>query len=71
MNRTATAASSEGSESADENRSSPDGRADGGSGLGLAIVQHVVDAHGWSVAATAGSDGGARFEVRDVPLTQL
>jgi signal transduction histidine kinase/CheY-like chemotaxis protein len=36
---------------------------DDGSGLGLAIVAKVVDAHGWSVDVTSGSDGGARFEV--------
>ena len=36
---------------------------DDGSGLGLAIVAKVVDAHGWSVDVTSGSDGGARFEI--------
>ncbi|MFB6352684.1 MAG: PAS domain S-box protein [Halobacteriales archaeon] len=35
-----------------------------GTGLGLAIVQEVVEAHGWTVSVTDGSDGGARFEIR-------
>ncbi|MFW5917133.1 MAG: histidine kinase N-terminal 7TM domain-containing protein [Halorubrum sp.] len=34
-----------------------------GTGLGLAIVRDIVEAHGWSIAATEGSAGGARFEV--------
>jgi signal transduction histidine kinase len=39
-------------------------RAYGGTGLGLAIVQAIVDAHGGSVAAKAGTDlGGARVEI--------
>lgn len=33
----------------------------GGSGLGLAIVRRIAHAHGWEVAATDGTDGGARF----------
>ncbi|AFK19180.1 HAMP domain-containing histidine kinase [Haloferax mediterranei ATCC 33500] len=37
-----------------------------GTGLGLAIVSGVADAHGWSVRATTGESGGARFEFRDV-----
>ena len=32
-------------------------------GLGLSIVREVVDVHGWSIAAVASADGGARFEV--------
>ncbi|PCR90170.1 sensor histidine kinase [Natrinema ejinorense] len=43
----------------------------GGSGFGLAIVREVADAHGWSVSATAGSDGGARFEIRGVSMVEL
>jgi len=35
---------------------------EGGTGFGLAIVRNVAEAHGWSVAATEGPDGGARFE---------
>ncbi len=34
-----------------------------GSGLGLAIVKRIVEAHGWSIHVTEGSDGGARFEI--------
>jgi len=32
-----------------------------GTGLGLAIVREIADAHGWSVRATEGTEGGARF----------
>lgn len=39
-----------------------------GTGLGLAIVRDVVDAHGWEVEVTEGSDGGARFEITGVEL---
>ncbi|WP_121823638.1 histidine kinase N-terminal 7TM domain-containing protein [Halostella salina] len=39
---------------------------DDGTGLGLAIVRDVAEAHGWSVAATESTDGGARFEVTGV-----
>ena len=39
---------------------------DGGTGFGLAIVAEIVEAHGWEIAATEGSDGGARFEIRGV-----
>lgn len=34
-----------------------------GTGLGLRIVRQITEAHGWSVRATEGSTGGARFEV--------
>jgi signal transduction histidine kinase len=37
-----------------------------GTGFGLAIVKEIADAHGWDVRATAGTDGGARFEVSGV-----
>lgn len=37
-----------------------------GTGFGLSIVEQVVDAHGWTIAVTEGSDGGARFEITDV-----
>ena len=40
--------------------------ADTGTGFGLAIVKRIVDAHGWSIRVTAGSDGGARFEITGV-----
>jgi PAS domain S-box-containing protein len=36
--------------------------AEEGTGFGLAIVKEIVDAHGWEVRVTDGSDGGARFE---------
>jgi len=35
---------------------------DEGTGFGLAIVKSIAEAHGWSVAATEGENGGARFE---------
>ena len=34
------------------------------SGLGLSIVAKIVEAHGWVITATDGSDGGSRFEIR-------
>jgi signal transduction histidine kinase len=39
---------------------------DGGTGFGLSIVARVAESHGWDVAATAGSAGGARFEITGV-----
>jgi signal transduction histidine kinase len=33
-----------------------------GTGFGLAIVKRIAEAHGWTVAVTEGTDGGARFE---------
>jgi signal transduction histidine kinase len=49
---------------------------DGGTGLGLAIVKRIFEAHGWTVRATEGTEGGARFEVtgidrcsKDTPAT--
>ncbi|WP_238593385.1 hybrid sensor histidine kinase/response regulator [Natronobacterium lacisalsi] len=38
--------------------------AEDGTGFGLAIVERIANAHGWDVAVTEGSDGGARFEFR-------
>jgi signal transduction histidine kinase len=35
--------------------------ADDGTGFGLDIVQSVAAAHGWRVAVTEGTSGGARF----------
>ncbi|GAB3680659.1 histidine kinase N-terminal 7TM domain-containing protein [Salinarchaeum chitinilyticum] len=35
-----------------------------GTGFGLAIVSEIVQAHGWSIAAVEGREGGARFEIR-------
>lgn len=39
---------------------------DGGTGIGLAIVGDLIDAHGWSVTAEEGDDGGARFRIEGV-----
>lgn len=36
---------------------------DGGTGFGLSIVEGIVTAHDWSITATTGRDGGARFEI--------
>jgi PAS domain S-box-containing protein len=37
-----------------------------GTGFGLSIVKQVIEAHGWAIDVTEGSDGGARFEITDV-----
>ncbi len=37
-----------------------------GTGFGLRIVARVVEAHGWTVRVTDGTDGGARFEITGV-----
>ena len=37
-----------------------------GNGLGLSIVRETVEAHGWQVSVTEGTDGGARFEITNV-----
>jgi PAS domain S-box-containing protein len=37
-----------------------------GTGFGLSIVQTAVEAHGWEIAVTEGTDGGARFEITGV-----
>ena len=39
---------------------------DDGTGLGLSIVKHVVDAHGWDIRVTEGTEGGARFEITGI-----
>ncbi|MDY6817090.1 MAG: PAS domain S-box protein [Halobacteriales archaeon] len=39
---------------------------DDGTGFGLTIVQEIVEAHDWEITITAGSEGGARFEITDV-----
>jgi len=39
-----------------------------GTGFGLAIVEDIAEAHGWSVRATEGDDGGARFEITGVDV---
>ncbi|MFD1687570.1 hybrid sensor histidine kinase/response regulator [Halobellus litoreus] len=40
--------------------------ADRGTGFGLNIVEQIVAEHGWEIDLTAGSAGGARFEIRGV-----
>ncbi|WP_251343230.1 sensor histidine kinase [Haloplanus halophilus] len=42
-------------------------RSSGGTGFGLYIVQSIAEAHGWRVAVTEGSAGGARFEFTVAP----
>jgi PAS domain S-box-containing protein len=40
--------------------------AEGGTGFGLRIVRQVADSHGWTVAVTDATGGGARFEITGV-----
>ena len=42
--------------------------ANDGTGFGLAIVKRIVEAHGWNIHVTTGTDGGARFEITNVEL---
>ncbi|MFC7173735.1 sensor histidine kinase [Haloplanus litoreus] len=44
--------------------------AEDGTGFGLSIVEQVAEAHGWTVRATDGSDGGARFEMTGVEFVE-
>lgn len=37
-----------------------------GTGFGLGIVSEIADAHGWTVHASEGPGGGARFEISGV-----
>jgi len=39
-----------------------------GTGFGLSIVEQVVNAHDWDIRLTAGSNGGARFEITSVEV---
>ncbi|MGM0592867.1 MAG: sensor histidine kinase, partial [Halobacteriota archaeon] len=43
-------------------------RGESGTGFGLAIVECIADAHGWHVAVTDGTAGGARFEITGVDV---
>ncbi len=40
----------------------------GGTGFGLTIIKRIAEAHGWEVAITDGTDGGARFEFTNVDV---
>ena len=42
--------------------------AEEGTGFGLAIVERIATAHGWTVAATGSTEGGARLEIRGAIL---
>ncbi|ESP89437.1 PAS domain-containing sensor histidine kinase [Candidatus Halobonum tyrrellensis] len=44
--------------------------AEGGQGFGLSVVRTIVGAHGWEVAVTEASSGGARFEVTNVGFVE-
>ena len=39
---------------------------EGGTGFGLSIVKRIVEAHGWEICLTEGSEGGTRFEITGV-----
>jgi signal transduction histidine kinase len=39
---------------------------DKGTGFGLSIVKQVIDAHGWVIHLTEGTENGARFEITGV-----
>ncbi|QAU11980.1 PAS domain S-box protein [Halorubrum sp. BOL3-1] len=39
-----------------------------GTGFGLSIVSQIVEAHGWDIHITEGSNGGARFEFTGVAV---
>ena len=41
-----------------------------GTGLGLAVVTAVVDTHDWSVQITESDEGGARFEITNVEISE-
>ncbi len=43
---------------------------DDGTGFGLSIVNEIVEAHGWTITVTTGSDGGARFEITGVEFIE-
>ncbi|WP_435062101.1 PAS domain S-box protein [Halobaculum sp. EA56] len=44
--------------------------AEEGTGFGLSIARQIADAHGWSIRATEGASGGARFEVTGVTVVE-
>ena len=62
-----------GIEAAERNKVLEDGYSthEEGTGYGLTIVKQVVEAHGWEVRVTEGTDGGARFEMTGVEFSAL
>jgi signal transduction histidine kinase len=42
---------------------------DDGSGFGLSIVEDVVEAHGWTISIAESHEGGARFEITGVEVS--
>ena len=42
-----------------------------GTGLGLSIVEQIVNAHGWHIRVTDGTDGGARFEITNLEFIDV
>ena len=45
--------------------------AHGGTGFGLTIIRRIVEAHGWELSVTDGTDGGARFVFEMTDRAQL
>ncbi|MFB9809016.1 PAS domain S-box protein [Haladaptatus pallidirubidus] len=43
---------------------------DNGTGLGLSIAQQIVEVHGWDIAVTEGTMGGARFEITGIQFEE-
>jgi signal transduction histidine kinase len=42
---------------------------DDGTGFGLSIVDEIVETHGWHLLVAEGTEGGARFEITGVTLS--
>jgi PAS domain S-box-containing protein len=42
---------------------------DDGTGFGLSIVEDVVEAHGWTISIAKSDEGGARFEITGVEVS--
>lgn len=40
-----------------------------GTGFGLSIVKQIVEAHGWEIRVTEGSESGARFQITGIEFT--
>jgi signal transduction histidine kinase len=43
---------------------------DEGTGFGLSIVKEMIEAHGWAIKTTEGTDGGARFQITGVEFAE-